>query len=359
VTVRKRPDGRWQLDIVIHRRGVRERIREACGHEVRNRSDAQAYERRRRAELDAGAPTGKAPTFAEHAEEVHRVLTTAKCKPSTRSTERCLLDVHLLPALGDLRLDEIGQREIAHLTAKVRETCEPGTVNNVLAKLRKILRVAVDWGRLAKAPKIPRLKMTRTTKPDFLDFDEAARLLVAFDAAWRPMGLCALRAGLRRSELIELRWLDIDIVAGMLHVQRANYRGEVGTPKGGRSRSIPLSEELRVELQRMRQLHAPGELVFCHPSGRAWTHNEVLAPLLRACKRAGLRPLGGWHVLRHTFASHLVMRGVSLKTVQELMGHARIEETMIYAHLTPEVRREAVMLLDAPVPTKKKDSGAG
>jgi len=64
-------------------------------------------------------------------------------------------------------------------------------------------------------------------------------------------------------------------------------------------------------------------------------------PILRACKRAGLRPIS-WHVLRHTFASHLVMRGVPLKTVQELMGHATIEMTMRYAHLSPDVRRNAV-----------------
>src|SRR5712672_1495501 len=68
-------------------------------------------------------------------------------------------------------------------------------------------------------------------------------------------------------------------------------------------------------------------------------------PIWRACKRAGLRPIS-WHVLRHTFASHLVMRGVPLKAVQELMGHATIEMTMRYAHLSPDVRRSAVQLLD-------------
>jgi site-specific recombinase XerD len=62
------------------------------------------------------------------------------------------------------------------------------------------------------------------------------------------------------------------------------------------------------------------------------------------CKRAGLRRIG-WHALRHTFASHLVMRGVPLKAVQELMGHATIEMTMRYAHLSPDVRRSAVQML--------------
>ncbi len=77
--------------------------------------------------------------------------------------------------------------------------------------------------------------------------------------------------------------------------------------------------------------------------------NECKHPLWRACRRAGLRRIG-WHVLRHTFASHLVMRGVPLKAVQELMGHATIDMTMRYAHLSPHVAREAVKVLDAPAP---------
>jgi hypothetical protein len=72
-------------------------------------------------------------------------------------------------------------------------------------------------------------------------------------------------------------------------------------------------------------------------------------PLWRACKRAGLRRIG-WHVLRHTFASHLAMRGVPLKAIQELLGHATIEMTMRYAHLAPAVHRDAVAQLDGPVP---------
>ena len=76
-------------------------------------------------------------------------------------------------------------------------------------------------------------------------------------------------------------------------------------------------------------------------------HGELAKPLWRACRRAGLRRVG-WHILRHTFASHLVMRGVPLKAVQELLGHTTIQMTMRYSHLAPEIGRQAVAVLEQP-----------
>src|SRR5206468_684243 len=117
------------------------------------------------------------------------------------------------------------------------------------------------------------------------------------------------------------------------------WRGHVGTPKSGRNREIPLSDDALKALKAHR--HLRGELVFCAANGRGLLENECKWPVWRTCKRAGLREIG-WHALRHTFASHLVMRGVPLKAVQELLGHRDIRTTMRYAHLAPGARREAV-----------------
>jgi integrase len=222
-----------------------------------------------------------------------------------------------------------------------------------------MLVVAVEWGLLERVPIVRWLKVPEP-EVDFLTFDEADRLVVATEEeAWRTMIVVGLKAGLRQGELLALRWSDVDRVAGRLVVKRSVWRGILGPPKGGRSREVALSPEAVRSLKAHR--HLRGELVFCTDGGRMFTKNECEHPLWRACKRAGLRRIG-WHVLRHTFASHLVMRGAPLKAVQELLGHATIEMTMRYAHLSPDTRRDAVALLDIGAPREamgRQESGSG
>lgn len=88
-----------------------------------------------------------------------------------------------------------------------------------------------------------------------------------------------------------------------------------------------------------------GELVFCQAAGVLLPDAAFVWALRRVSRRAGLRKTG-WHMLRHTFASHLAMRGVPIRTISELLGHATIQMTMRYAHLSPNVARDAVNQLD-------------
>jgi integrase len=160
------------------------------------------------------------------------------------------------------------------------------------------------------------------------------------------MILVALRTGLRRGELLGLRWEDVDLVRGKIQVQHSYVRGVFGTPKSGKPREVALSDEARRALAAHR--HTRGERVFCDAAGRPFTQGVMASQLDRMCRLAKLRPVG-WHVMRHSFASHLVMRGVAIRTVQELMGHASIVITQRYAHLMPDIVRDAVKLLDASV----------
>lgn len=221
----------------------------------------------------------------------------------------------------------------------------PKTINNILTCLRRMLVIARKRGLIVAVPEVEWLKAPRGDF-DFLDFAEAERLVKAADGEWRTMILLGLRTGMRQGEMLGLRWQDVDLVAGRITVKQNYVRGEIGTPKSGKPREIPLSDDLRAALKSHR--HLRGEYVFCRMDGKLLTKGECKHPLWTACKRAGLR-LIGWHVLRHTFASHLVMRGAPLKAVQELLGHSTIQMTMRYAHLGPEIVRDAVKLLDQPV----------
>ena len=125
-------------------------------------------------------------------------------------------------------------------------------------------------------------------------------------------------------------------------MRRAVWRDIVSTPKNGRVREVALSRQAADALRKHTRV---GELAFCAPDGSMLSKGAMKWPLWNACKKAGLREIG-WHTARHTFASHLVMRGAPIKAVQELLGHSTIEMTMRYAHLNPDARRDAVRLLD-------------
>ena len=132
----------------------------------------------------------------------------------------------------------------------------------------------------------------------------------------------------------------------------------VGLPKGGRERTVDLPASAVEALKAYRHLCGPS--VFCQPDGQPLTAGMLKHPLLRALRMAGVsRAEGfiGWHDLRHTYGSHLAMRGVALKVIQELMGHATIEMTMRYAHLSPEARESAVQELDRPIPQPRAALG--
>jgi integrase len=207
-----------------------------------------------------------------------------------------------------------------------------------------MLTIAVEWEVIERAPAVKWLDVPEP-EFDFLTFDEAERLIAGADDGWRAMITVALRTGLRQGELLALRWEDVDLVAGRLMVRRAVARGVIGTPKSGKSREVPLSKAAIQALKGHR--HLRGELVFCDPDGKMLAPSACVWPLWRACKRAGIRRIR-WHALRHTFASHLAMRGVPLKAIQELLGHATMDMTMRYAHLVPVVHQQAVAVLDLP-----------
>lgn len=337
----------WIVDVDYqHADGRRERVRRVP--RVQTRRAAEQLEREVVNALAAGtfgrkeAAPEPVATFEAFAKTFVETYAETNNKPSEIDSKRQILRQHLVPAFGTLALDGVTVERIeGYKAAKLRAKLAPKTINNHLAVLSKLLTVAVEWRKIAAAPAV---KWLAAPEPefDFFDFDEADRLIAAA-GDWAAMVTVALRAGLRLGELIGLRWQDVDLKAGRLVVRQAVARGKVGTPKSGKKREVPLGAEALAALKAHR--HLKSEFVFCGAAGAMLTKGETKRPLWSACKRAGLR-LVGWHVLRHTFASQLAMRGAPMRAIQELMGHATMEMTLRYAHLSPDARREAVRLLD-------------
>jgi integrase len=304
---------------------------------------------RRARAAKAPSPTGPL-TFAAFAEASFLgVYAAVHNKPSEVASKTNILRRHLLPVFGARLLGSIKAQDIEHYKArKLAEGYARKSINNHLAVLSRLLKLAEEWEVL---PKAPRLKLMSTQDPDFvfLDFHESEALLAAAEPVWHGIILFGLRTGLRLGELRALRWQDLNLQGQKVIVRRAAWKGTVGSPKGGRPREVPLSEEVLAMLRSRSQPGSASDLVFGHPSGRMISRNEMKWPLWRACKAAGLDKIG-WHTLRHSFASQLVMRGVPLKAVQELLGHRDIRTTMRYAHLSPQTRRDAVERLSAAPP---------
>jgi len=268
-------------------------------------------------------------------------------KPSTVYAKEGMLNAHLIPFFGKTRLDAIGPAEIErYKAAKLDSGLMKKSINNHLTALRKLLNLAVEWNVLDRAPRVRafREKHEYVAEDEYLTLEETPRFMEAVAPEWRTFVVLALKTGLRLGELLALQWQDIDLVAGFLIVRRSLWRGQEGSPKGGQNRKVPLSDVALAALKAHRHLRGP--YVFCDERGNHLTHSMLKDVVPSACARAKLAKRITTHGLRHTFASHLVMRGASLKAVQELLGHESIEMTLRYSHLTPDVKREAVQLLD-------------
>jgi integrase len=264
-------------------------------------------------------------------------------KYSTLVTYESALHEHLLPEIGDRELRTIDEPFIAALQAKVGKDRSPKTVRNVMGVLSSALHIAEEWGYIDRVPafKFPSPGKARFR---FLQLDECIRLEKASTPYWLVMVGFARKAGLRLGELCALEWEQFNFRAGTVHVDRAVWRGKVSLPKHDKVRTVDLSPKTVALLQEYRRA-STDRLVFPTAEGRMRLDRKCDQGLRRCATRAGLEPFG-WHVLRHTYASHLVMRGVPIPVVQQLMGHADIRLTMRYAHLSPGQTSWAVAKLD-------------
>lgn len=256
------------------------------------------------------------------------------------------------------------------------------TINRDVSAIQSMLEYAVKNGFLSDHPfkgKVKRYKEA-TDNPRFLNPEEETRLRETLQDrdskkredrehanSWRaersyeslpeiglycdhltPLVMIAMLTGLRRGELFNLVWQDVDLRAKTLQVK-------AGGAKSGKNRTVPLNAEgleVLTEWKQIAEYDQPGDYVFSNKEGKRFDNvNTAFRNLLKAANITGFR----FHDLRHHFASSLVQEGVQLYTVKELLGHSDFQMTQRYAHLAPDNLAEAVRALDKRHSRQKKE----
>lgn len=320
----------------------------------------------------SAAPKPSVKTLAEFVPHYLDVLCPAnKQKPSYIASKRSFLNCHAIPALGTTRLDEIRSADVLMLKARL-QYMKKGSINNHLATLNSVLKAAVEAGEIQRVPcEISLHSVSDSHSYEFYSFEEYDRLISAAGAVGQAELAAILLggdAGLRVGEVAALKWSDLvlDPTHASVTIGRTAWRGVELTPKNGKDRRVPLTARLHAALRehlrstRAQRLHesaasdpialdafrAMDRFVFCHPNGRRHSTWTIRRWMSKAQHAAGTQATGRFHILRHTFCSHLAARGVPLIDIKDLAGHSSIKTTEKYLHNLPGSKERGIAQLE-------------
>ena len=215
----------------------------------------------------------------------------------------------------------------------------PATVNRNLICLKSLFNKATLWGKATSNP----VKGVKLLKEDnrrlrYLEKEEIIKLLTNCRKHLKPIVIIALNTGMRRGEILNLKWRDVDIKRDVIYLLNT---------KNGEKREIPINEQVKTALIRTRK-HPSSPYIFYKKDGSSI--GDIKKTFFTALKKSGINNFR-FHDLRHTFASHLVMSGIDLNTIRELLGHKSLEMTLRYSHLSSNHKKRAVDVLSKKMDT--------
>jgi integrase len=294
----------------------------------------------RRGQLPDAVATGA--TFADAAAEWLRYVEHDRNgRASTIADYRNVVRHSLLPEFGETPLEQITAKWIdayrAGLVAEGR--LSDRTINKLLALLHGIFKRAQRVYGLPGNPvtAVERQPVRRSGDFEVLSPGEVAALARAAGSEQESaLFVTAAFTGLRLGELLALRWIDVDFAKRLVHVRRAYTHRELGPPKSGRVRSVPLIDDVARALDGLsRRQHFTGtdDLVFPNTVGDPLDDSALRRRFYRALERAGLKRIR-FHDLRHSFGT-LAVQVFPLSDVKAYMGQADIQTTMVYVHHVP------------------------
>ncbi len=311
-------------------------------------------------------------TVGEYLDQWLRDYCWPNLTPRSAESYAYIVSHHIAPALGRMLLTQLRPEHLQHLYSDKQVALSPRTVQYIHATLHKALGTAVKMGKLAINP-ADRVDPPKQKRHELMVWDESEvnRFLEhAKTTEYYPFCYLALFTGMRRSELLALKWGDVDLLLCRLSVRRTLHQlhnGKVvyGEPKTERSkRLITLTPSTAMVLRDHREyqdslrvaLGQPAQtddnLVFCHYDGSPWLPDSLTHTWARLAKEAGVKHIS-LHAARHTHASLMLKQGTHVKVVSERLGHANITTTLnTYSHVLPGIQEAAALRFDDMVAPK-------
>ena len=339
--IRKRKDGRWEGRYTV---GHDPETGKSIIKNVLGKTQAEVKEKLKKAiEENVGIDYGRAKTYTVGTwlEVWMENYAKVKLRPSTFKTSQGFLKNHIKPQIGSIPLADLTsldlQRFYKHLldggrvdrieAKKKPKGLAPKTVRNIHQMIGSAYNLAMEQKLVTRnptqgcaLPKVEHKEMKTLTADQLSAFFQEAR-----DSGVYELYYLDLATGLRRGELLGLKWTDIDLDRGVLKIQRAISRQNgkvVEAPLKTKNayRTLPLSADAISVLKMQKCKVGNSEWVFPSPTGGPMSPDSVLHMLQRVLKRAGL-PRIRFHDLRHTFATMALQNGVDVKTVSSMLGH--------------------------------------
>jgi integrase len=324
----------WFIDYRAHSRRVRERVgpdRHLAELALKKRQVAIAENRfldiKRQEKI-------RFEDFAEEYIENHS-------KPNNRSWEQA--EAHNIKRLkiyfsGKL-LDEITPLDIEKFKAQAIKEVSQATVNRALALLSSMFNRATSWKRFSGINPVKGIRFYKEQgRLRYLEKEEIAKLIDNCNGHLKSIVTVALFTGMRKSEILNLKWRDVDFNHDIIYLYQT---------KNGEKREVPMNALVKSALIKVEK-NPDSQYIFANRRGGPYTNiRKSFFTALTKCDIINFR----FHDLRHTFASQLAMAGVDINTIRELMGHKSLKMTLRYSHLSPDHKKRAVDVLSRQMVT--------
>jgi integrase len=298
----------------------------------------------------------------------HWLTEYAKPNLSPRGFERysSIIKNHLIPEIGNVPLALLKPEHLQkHYSSKLDRGLSPRTVRYHHAVIHKALETALKWGLVNRnvADAVDPPKFKRTDMQTWSEDELSQFLATATDSRYYPLFYTALFTGMRRSEMLALRWQDVDLISNHISINRGLHQLKDNSfvftqPKSAKSRrTIALSpsvvqilaqhrETQKLEFAMQGIIPTDQDLVFGNADGKPFRPNSITRAFETLSAQCGLKVIR-LHDTRHTHASLMLKQGVHPKVVQERLGHASIQMTIdTYSHVAPGIQEAAANRFD-------------